>query len=395
MYSKFFTLIVAVVLQLQVYCQIVVTTIAGPNSSIDDALAMDQFGTLYGSHFGNPSSGVGTVYKIEPNGNISEFSTGYSACNGLAFGHDGQLYVVDFAVNVANSQIYKLDSLGNKSIYGPKIPGASGIIFDPMSDTLFVSQYTSSQGNQISKLSSDGNVSLYCGASELNGPVGMAFDNDHNLYVANFNNGKIFKVLLNGDSLAFIADVPHTTNWGVGFMTFASGYLYATGIGVHKIFRISLEGEVIAIAGTGTPGTTDGAGDVAQFNRPNGIITNAEQDKLYVSDYATKSVREISGILDITSIGNLESNDNIKQLNCFPNPCDTYTTISYKLDADCNTDLQVFTSNGKPIQILVSSKEKCGVQKHAFYTGELASGIYIGKLNCNGISQSIKILVSH
>ncbi len=269
-----------------------VTTFVGPDIHVNDALIMDSDGNLFGSQFNQ--SGGSAVYKITPDGTVSVFSDGFSAANGLDFDHDGNLYVVDYTSNIANHQIYKLNSFGEKTPYGPTIAGASGILFDPLSDTLYVTEYTN--GDKILKLAPDGGLVTYCEDDRLNGPVGMAFDDNNILYVANFTDGDIYKITHGGDSLTLIADLPNVSYWGVGFLAYASGYLYATGIGKHKIYQVSLDGEVVDFAGSGVPGLKDGSADTAQFNRPNGITTNAAQDTIYVSDFQTKSIRMISSI---------------------------------------------------------------------------------------------------
>jgi len=321
-----------------------VTTLVGPNSGINDALAIDSLGNIYGSDFGVSTSGGSSVYKIDTAGNVSTFSTGYSSCNGLAFDHQGSLYVVDFTSSNQNHQVYQLDQTGAKTAYGPKIPGASGIIFDPLSDTLYVSQYTSSS-NSISKLAPDGTVSLYCNHSLLNGPVGMAYDDQNNLYVANFSDGEIYKVTHAGDSLEFIGKVPKSGSWGIGFLTYASGYLYATGIGVHKIYQISTDGTVTEFAGTGTAGNTNGSAQNAEFNRPNGIATNKNQDRLYISDYGTKNIRLISDI-----ISGVDDLDKEVQWSVYPNPVSDLITIEFS-DLQSRQQIQIYNANGQLVKI--------------------------------------------
>lgn len=394
MNTKFLTLSAAVFLHLSVFSQIMVSTLVGPNSGIEDALAIDKHGNIYGSHFGTPGAGGGVVYKLDTSGNKTAFASGFSSCNGLAFDHQGRLHVVEFGGNVNNSRVYQLDSLGNKTTYGPKIPGASGIVLDPLSDTFFVSQYSSSQGNRISKLSPDGKVSLFCNQPGLNGPVGMAFDHNHNMYVANFNNGNIYRIHNNGDSISLLAAIPFTTNWGIGFLTFASGSLYATGIGVHKVFKISLTGEVSLIAGTGSTGSTNGAGNVAKFNRPNGITTNAAQDRLYVSELITSTVREITGILDVTATHEVENQKLISSLSCFPNPAIHSTQISYEVKEACFTRLQIFSSKGELLQTLVSGPQNKGVYNYQLDTTPLSPGTYVCILMNDENSQSFQFLVT-
>jgi sugar lactone lactonase YvrE len=372
-----------------------VTTIAEPNSGINDALIMDQNGALYGSNFGSSNTGGSSVYKIDSEGIVTVFSTGYSSCNGLALDHEGTLYVVDFTAATATHQIYKLDSLGNSTPYGPTISGASGIIFDPGSDTLYVSQYNGTSSNQISKLSSDGIVTLHCDNNMLNGPVGMAFDDDSLLYVANFNDGKIFRITNNGDSLALIADIPNVSFWGVGFITFAAGYLYATGIGTHIIYKVSLDGMFTEYAGSGVAGSIDGFGNAAQFNRPNGITTNQNQDKLFISDYNTGAIREITGLINEikTQEGNFYSS--IKSFYNFPNPSFDLTTFYYSISEDCKLHLQLFNSSGVLLKTVGFQNHSNTLNNYKLNTKNLAAGIYYCKLTCKGYSKSLRFSIIH
>lgn len=366
-----------------------VTTLVGPNSGINDALVVDSLGNIYGSDFGVSTTGGSSVYKIDTDGNVSTFSTGYSSCNGLAFDHQGNLYVVDFTSSNQDHQVYKLDQNGAKTAYGPKIPGASGIIFDPLSDTLYVSQYTSSS-NSISKLAPDGTVSLYCNHSLLNGPVGMAYDDQYNLYVANFSDGEIYKVTYAGDSLEFIGKVPKSGSWGIGFLTYASGYLYATGIGVHKIYQISTNGVVTEFAGTGNPGNTNGNAQNAEFNRPNGIATNKNQDKLYISDYGTKNIRVISDI--VSGVALTEDSDNFDFRN-YPNPIVNGTTFSYQLEQSADVLLEVIALDGRVVYHKNIPNQSKGKHQYYWNTKGLNPGMYVVKLSSRGKTATQKVSV--
>lgn len=392
---KLCTQAVLLFLHFTTYSQIQVNTFVGPNSGVDDALIFDKSGNLYGSHFGNPASGGGIVYKIDTNGVKSVFASGFSACNGLAFDKSGSLYVVEFATNASNNRIYKLDSLGNKTPYGPKIPGASGIIFDPESDTLYVSQYAGAQNNRISKLGPDGELRLFCNAAGLNGPVGMAFDNENNLYVANFNNGNIYRVESDGNSITRIASLPYATGWGIGFITYASGNLYATGIGVHKVFRISLSGEISVIAGSGAVGTLDGEGQFAKFNRPNGITTNHSQDKLYISEYASATIREITGIQLVSSTENTEEHFSISEISVFPNPASQQASIEYQLLEPGLINISLYDLSGVLIENLLYENQAAGSKVIHLNTGKLLSGLYICRLSASDHSQDVMFMVQH
>ncbi len=369
-----------------------VTTIAGAGSNINDALVMDNEGNIYGSDFAGTGGG-GAVYKITPSGEISIFSDGYSSCNGLDFDSEGNLYVVDYTNTAENHQIYKLNSLGEKTPYGPTISGASGIIFDPFSDTLYVSQYTGSS-NAIMKLSPDGIVETYCDHSDFNGPVGMAFDDDNQLYVANFNDGEIYRITHGGDSVTFIADIPNVSYWGVGFITYASGYLYATGIGKHKIYQISLSGVVVEYAGSGIAGLKDGQADSAQFNRPNGITTNATQDTLYISDYATQAIRMITSLTTGTDDKALQLKPkNFDLFQNYPNPLSGSTRISYELFQVSNIRLRFFSANGQILKSITKTHQASGKYDLSIDASQWPAGLYYYSLDCNGSSEVRKMIV--
>lgn len=354
-----------------------VITIAGPNSGINDALIVDDGGNIYGSDFGQSTNGGSSVYKIDTDGGVTTFSTGYHSCNGLAFDNDGRLYVVDYTASASTHQVYQLDENGEKTAYGPTITGASGIIFDPLSDTLYVSQYNGNS-NSITKLSPDGTLTLHTNHVLLNGPVGMAFDSAHVLYVANFNDGRIFRITENGDQVVQIADLPNQSFWGVGFLTYADGYLYATGIGTHKIYRVSLDGEVVDFAGVGTPGLVDGPAGEAKFNRPNGIATNNNQDKLFISDLVTYAVREID--LNATT-STIETNQALLESAVIsPNPAREFTILEYKLQEGSTVGIELQSADGQIVRPLFKGEKSSGTHRLRIETNGLSAGMYYCKM---------------
>lgn len=368
-----------------------VTTIAGPNININDAIAIDDEGNIYGSKFSTTNNGA--IYKISPDGTVSLFSDGYYSCNGMDFDSQGNLYVVDYTATAATHQIYKVNMQGEKTAYGPPISGASGILFDPLSDTLYVSQYTGNN-NSIVKLAPDETVVPFCDDEILDGPVGMAFDDNHEFYTANFGNGEIFKITHGGDSVKLLATVPHTTFWGIGFLTYASGYLYATGIGKHKIYKVSLSGEIFEFAGSGTAGLKDGQADTAQFNRPNGITTNAAQDTIYISDYGSKSVRMITDLTTSIEYKPLpQKRADFELLQNFPNPLNNTTTITYELFKDADISLTIYTLTGKKQTSILYSHQQIGEHSINVDASSWPSGIYFYKLESNGISMVKKMNV--
>src|SRR5690606_6151744 len=187
----------------------------------------------------------------------------------------------------------------------------------------------------------------------------------------------------------------YSAGWGIGFITFASGYLYATGIGVHKIFRISLSGEISILAGSGAVGTLDGEGQFAKFNRPNGITTNDAGDRLFISEYASSSVRVITGIADVSSTENLSRELPFNNLIAFPNPADQEAKIMYDLRESGFVNLHMYDVSGVLIETLLSEYQVTGHHEIKWDTGKFLKGSYICRLSVEGEGQDVIIMIEH
>ena len=67
----------------------------------------------------------------------------------------------------------------------------SGIVKSFASDTMLFTQYT---GNKLSSISPEGNIQEIISGAPMKGAIGMTFDNEGQLYVANFTDRKIFRL---------------------------------------------------------------------------------------------------------------------------------------------------------------------------------------------------------
>ncbi|BDS13476.1 T9SS type A sorting domain-containing protein [Aureispira anguillae] len=347
--------------------QTVSTFFSSPAQRIDDALFADQQGNVYGSHYQGAN-----VYKVTASGQISPVAVGLNTPNGLAFDTQGNLLVCD---NVGN-RIYKLDSTGTylDTFF---VTNPSGIIKELDSDTMIFTTYT---GHQLMKLAPDGSISPFHAGAPLNGPVGLTYDDNGQLYVGNFGDRKIFKVY--EDSLAYVATIPGGSY--LGFITYAQGALWGTTFNQHKIYKVnpSFIDSVVWYTGLGQ-GSTNGAINQATFSQPNGIVASPSGDTIYISDFGTGEVRMISGItLDRYLIPESQT----LHLT-YPNPTKDKATVV--IDQPFNSiNLKLVNIAGQTILSQLTVVETA----YTFDLSTLDNGIYFILITMDGKTEAVQII---
>jgi len=253
-------------------------------------VALDAAGNLYVAEIGN-----NRIRKVSPQGDVSTL-----AGSGETGREDGE--VGGFA-----------DGPGNQAqFYSP-----SDIAVDAEGN-LYVAD---TWNHRIRKVSPLGEVSTLAGSGEtgreggdfadgpgsqarFHFPAGIALDAAGNLYVADSHNHCIRKVSPLGEvstvvgsaKKAGFADGPKSQarlNGPSGIALDAAGNLYVADTWNHRIRKVSPEGEVRTVAGSGESGDTEGNGNLAQFYFPSGIALDAA-GKLYVTDTFNHCIRKVS-----------------------------------------------------------------------------------------------------
>ncbi|MDB4291901.1 hypothetical protein N9954_00725 [Maribacter sp.] len=252
-----------------------------------DGLSVDRHGTIYASNFANFT---GTeVLKVNPNTGTVEIAVdGLVAPTGNSVDRYGNIFVVHNVRRVAPASdeiigdVLKIDKNGNRTTLAT-LPGfPAGIALDKEGNA-YVSNF-SFPG--VHRIALDGEVTVYAQDQSLLGGVGIDFDNTGNLFVANFSSGDIVKI--NPDkSVEVLATIP-TVQEGVviGYITYFAGSIFATAIGEHVIYKVSMSGEARIFAGSGIQESVDGKLLEASFNTPNGITADAKKKVLYVTEGA-------------------------------------------------------------------------------------------------------------
>lgn len=204
------------------------------------------------------------------------FATGFEGASGNEFDSNGYLY----QSNIRGNYISRIAPDGSHEIFAREgIVAPVGIALDG-NDTLFVANC----GDQsIQRISRDGRSELFVRDDLLVCPNGLTFDDEHNLYVANFDNGDVVKITPERQ-VSRLASLPGRNN---GHLTFFDGALFVVARSDHRIYRVSLDGEAVPFAGSGERGHVDGPAERASFSLPNDIAPGPDGRTLYINEIAS------------------------------------------------------------------------------------------------------------
>ncbi len=257
------------------------------------AVSVDRIGNVYVSEYGRfvDTGGSGTrIFKLSPKGKILDTILGLSGPMGTAKDSKDNLYVNN-ANNTVNGQVLQIKPNGDREIIATIDGWPSSMTIDSY-DNLYISNYTAPT---VHKISSSGEMTLYANDPRLLGGVGIDLDSKGNVIVANFYTADIYSIDKKGE-ISLIANIPDIViqNFGIGYITVINDTIYATGIAVNYIYKISMNGEIEILAGTGEVGQVDGPLLEASFHNPNGIAANKYTKTLYISEYTgSGGVRKI------------------------------------------------------------------------------------------------------
>ncbi len=192
-------------------------------------------GKLYVSeYYGNK------VIKIDKDGsNQVIISTDFNQPIGMCFDSAGNLFVAENA----GRRISKIDSSGSKSLIKNMDKLMAGIVFDSYGK-LYAVNY---QDGYIYKMDGDGtNQSTFANLGSGTSVIGLAVDNEDNIYASSRIQNKIVKVTPDGTMTDFTT--VSFPNWvSIG----KDGYLYASS-GDRSIQKFDLSGTKLAVYQTGS-----------------------------------------------------------------------------------------------------------------------------------------------
>jgi sugar lactone lactonase YvrE len=137
------------------------------------SIAFDSRGQMFVS-----SRMDGTIYRITPFKEAVRFAHGLGVATGIAFNRDDTMYVGD-----RTGTIYKVNGIGEETAWVQLEPSVSAyhLAVGP-DDALYVTGPTVASFDSVMRVAPDGSVSTFY--KGLGRPQGLAFDPDGNLLVA-------------------------------------------------------------------------------------------------------------------------------------------------------------------------------------------------------------------
>ncbi len=196
----------------------------------------------------------GLVRKISPTGVVSTFAGGFNGPLGIAVDAAGNLFVSDTGsvplITWRSSPVGVITTFFMNNYLNPPCCGVGFVtpagVAAPGGGFLLVANQANQQIDDIS-------------------PGGVSFP---------LNQGSPFFSVLNNP-------------WGITTDPF--GNFYFSDHGTNNIYN----SDIIPLAGSGSPGSTNGTGTSASFNTPSGVATDA-QGNIYVADKGNNLIRKVT-----------------------------------------------------------------------------------------------------
>ena len=167
-------------------------------------------------------------------------------------------------------------------------------------------------------------------AAGFNYPTVVTSDNLNNLIVVDRSNHKIRKITPDGTVTTIAGtgaigslDGPALTatfRYPDGAVVDSQGNIFISDQSNHKIRKIDVNGIVFTFAGSGAFGFLDGTGTTAKFYYPAGMAIDAT-DNLYVADYSNHRIRKITpnGVVTtyagLSTAGATDGNTSVARFN--------------------------------------------------------------------------------
>lgn len=200
--------------------------------------------------------------------------------------------------------------------------GPSGIVIDK-SGTMFIAD---SNNHRIRKITPEGNVSTLAGkepgSKNGNGtnasfysPAGIALDSSGNIFVADSNNHSIRKITPGGDVSRIAGSDPGFSDGKgqqakfynpMGVALDKTGNIFVSDSSNNRVRKITPDGTVTTLAGSGEPGDSDGSGTSVSFYKPLGLAID-NNGTIFIADTNNNRIRKLEPNGKVTTIAGSDS----------------------------------------------------------------------------------------
>jgi streptogramin lyase len=257
-------------------------------------ITIDSSDNLYISDTANnrirkiTSTGVVTTLAGGSSGTTGTFAdatgtnAGFNSPDGIALDSNGKIYVVE----MNNNRIRKLVTVAVNTA-------------DP---------------NTVTTLAGSGTLTKSDGLGTnagLRQPMGVTVDTNNNVYVAEYGSNTVRKITSAGVVTTFAGSGAQSYADGIGTnASFNSlygicvdyyGNLYIGDRDNHAIRKITPDGTVSTLAGSGITGSSNGIGTNASFNLPYGVCIDSNNN-IYVADQGNNLIRKIDNTGTVTTL---------------------------------------------------------------------------------------------
>jgi sugar lactone lactonase YvrE len=245
-----------------------VMTVAGPGLKIANSVLPDLFGVAIDDDdqifFSDGTAN--SIYRINPDGSLKTITSELDMPSAIAFAPDGSLVVA----NTGAHTIVRVDvETGRESV----IAGNSG-----------TSGYADGEGSE----------------ARFNAPIGIAVSEDGQVFVADTYNDRIrtigkdgrVRTIAGGNEPGFRDGMGSEARFDTpcGLAIAPDGSLLVADTANHRIRRVTLDGNVTTIAGTGEETERDGKPLEAAFNQPIAIAVRRD-GMVFIAGAYESSVR--------------------------------------------------------------------------------------------------------
>jgi sugar lactone lactonase YvrE len=300
--------------------------------------ATDSAGNVYASDFYKnriqKTSAKGAVTTFAGSGQVGHAdgrgtAASFNHPGGVAMDSSGNVYVADYYNNMirkitpagvvttlaGSGQVGYVDGRGAAASFN--YPNSVAV---DSSGNVYVAD---EKNREVRKITPDGVVKTVAGSGtgSMNGPgnaasfaspSGVTVDSSGNVYVADSGNNLIRKIAPDGmvETLAGSGTPGHDDGRGTSasfnnpnsVAVDSSGNVYVSDNTSNLIRKITPDGVVRTLAGTGKRGQTDGPGAAASFSAPEGIAVDSSGD-VYVLEFGSSAVRKITPAGVVTTLG--------------------------------------------------------------------------------------------